>query len=195
MMYQYFILQSKKPIKKEREMLLSLLSEVVDVSYIDVDNEFITIVFENLLESSLEELSQVIIEEFFIEIRIYESTRFETISDLEKNIRKVKKMLKLITFDVDDSYLNEVDLLYFEISKPIDENYKKNILKKYADDVEMKNILKVFLECNQNTSEASKRLYLHRNTLIQKLDKFYEETGFNPRRFKDAMIIYKAIEN
>ncbi|NMA30857.1 MAG: PucR family transcriptional regulator, partial [Candidatus Methanofastidiosa archaeon] len=55
-------------------------------------------------------------------------------------------------------------------------------------------ILKVFFECNQNTSEASKRLYMHRNTLIQKLDKFYEETGFNPRRFKDAMIIYKAIE-
>ncbi|MGI6771784.1 MAG: PucR family transcriptional regulator [Acholeplasmataceae bacterium] len=194
-MYQYFILQSKKPIKKEREMLLSLLGEVVDVSYTDVDNEFITVVFENLLESSLQELSQVIIEEFFIEIRIYESIRFETIHDLERNIKKVKRMLKLITFDSDDSYLNEVDLLYFEISKPIDPSYKKNILKKYSDDTEMKNILKVFFECNQNTSEASKRLYMHRNTLIQKLDKFYEETGFNPRKFKDAMIIYKAIEN
>lgn len=194
-MYQYFILQSKKPIKKEREVLLSLLGEVVDVSYLDVDNEFITVVFENLLESSLQELSQVIIEEFFIEIRIYESIRFETIHDLERNIKKVKRMLKLITFDSDDSYLNEVDLLYFEISKPIDPSYKKNILKKYSDDTEMKNILKVFFECNQNTSEASKRLYMHRNTLIQKLDKFYEETGFNPRRFKDAMIIYKAIEN
>ena len=193
-MYQYFILQSKKPIKKEREMLLSLLGEVVDVSYLDVDNEFITVVFENLLESSLQELSQVIIEEFFIEIRIYESIRFETIHDLERNIKKVKRMLKLITFDSDDSYLNEVDLLYFEISKPIDSSYKKNILKKYSDDAEMKNILKVFFECNQNTSEASKRLYMHRNTLIQKLDKFYEETGFNPRKFKDAMIIYKAIE-
>lgn len=194
-MYQYFILQSKKPIKKEREMLLSLLGEVVDVSYLDVDNEFITVVFENLLESSLQELSQVIIEEFFIEIRIYESIRFETIHDLERNIKKVKRMLKLITFDSDDSYLNEVDLLYFEISKPIDSSYKKNILKKYSDDTEMKNILKVFFECNQNTSEASKRLYMHQNTLIQKLDKFYEETGFNPRKFKDAMIIYKAIEN
>lgn len=194
-MYQYFILQSKKPIKKEREVLLSLLGEVVDVSYLDVDNEFITVVFENLLESSLQELSQVIIEEFFIEIRIYESIRFETIHDLERNIKKVKRMLKLITFDSDDSYLNEVDLLYFEISKPIDSSYKKNILKKYSDDTEMKNILKVFFECNQNTSEASKRLYMHRNTLIQKLDKFYEETGFNPRKFKDAMIIYKAIEN
>jgi len=30
---------------------------------------------------------------------------------------------------------------------------------------------------------------MHRNTLIQRLDKFYEETGFNPRRFKDAMLI------
>lgn len=194
-MYQYFILQSKKPIKKEREMLLSLLSEVVDVSYIDIDNEFITVVFENLLESSLEELSQVIVEEFFIEIRIFESIRFNTIHDLEKNLKKVKKMLKSIIFDLQETYLNEIDLLYFEISKPIDLVCKKNILRKYYDDVDMKNILKVFFECNQNTSEASKRLYMHRNTLIQKLDKFYEETGFNPRRFKDAMIIYKALEN
>lgn len=194
-MYQYFILQSKKNIKKEKDMLLSLFSEVVDISYTNIDEEFIIVIFESLLESSLEELSKVIVEEFFIETRIYESTRFESISELDKNIKKVKKMLKLIKFNAEDTYLNEVDLLYFEISKPIDSYYKKNILKKYYHDQEMKNILKVFFECDQNTSEASKRLYIHRNTLIQKLDKFYEETGFNPRRFKDAMIIYKAIEN
>ncbi|MGI6787521.1 MAG: PucR family transcriptional regulator [Acholeplasmataceae bacterium] len=194
-MYQYFILQSKKPIKQQKEMLLSLLGEVVDANYIEIDNEFIVVIFESLLESSLQELSQVIVEEFFIEIRIFESNRFETINELEKDIKKVKKILKTIQFDINQTYLNEVDLLYFEISKPIDLNYKKSILKKYYHDHEMKNILKVFFECNQNTSEASKKLYIHRNTLIQKLDKFYEETGFNPRKFKDALIIYKAIEN
>ncbi|MGI6781547.1 MAG: helix-turn-helix domain-containing protein [Acholeplasmataceae bacterium] len=193
-MFQYFILQSKKPVKQQKEMLISLLREVVKVSYIDIDNEFIVVVFEEMLESPLPEIAQVITEEFFIEIRIYESTRFHTIHELEKNIKKVKKILKDLTFDINEIYLTEIDLLYFEISKPIEINYKKTILKKYYQDVEMKNILKVFFECNQNTSEASKRLYMHRNTLIQKLDKFYEETGFNPRKFKDAMIIYKAIE-
>lgn len=194
-MYQYFILQSKKSLKPQKDNLVSLFEDVVDVSYMDIENNFIIVVFQNLLETSLKELSQIITEEFFIEIRIFESRRFTTISELERSIKKSKHMLNVMTFNSAETYLNTTDLLYYEISKPLDFDYKKKILQTYLNNAEMKNILKVFFECNQNTSEASKRLYLHRNTLIQKLDKFYEETGFNPRKFKDAVIIYKAIEN
>ena len=194
-MYQYFILQSKKTIRSEMDMLISLFEEVVNIETIDFDNNQIIVVFENLLESSLQELSQTITQEFLIEIRIFESNRFQTYHELERNIKRVKKMLQIVPFDISTTYLNSADLLYFEISKPLDTDFKKLILQKYYGDFETKNILKVFFECNQNTSEASKRLYMHRNTLIQRLDKFYEETGFNPRRFKDAMLIYRAIEN
>lgn len=47
-----------------------------------------------------------------------------------------------------------------------------------------------FIECNMNTSAAAKRMYMHRNTLINKLDKFKEETGYDVRDFKDAYVIY-----
>ncbi|UKI48833.1 MAG: helix-turn-helix domain-containing protein [Clostridium sp.] len=33
-----------------------------------------------------------------------------------------------------------------------------------------------------NVSKASKMLYLHRNTLIYKLDRFYEITGYDIRK-------------
>lgn len=194
-MYQYFILQSKKNLKNEKDMLISLFNEVVNIEHLEIDNNQIVVIFSELLESSLRELSQIISEEFFIEIRIYKSKRFETLSHLERNLKKTKKLLLTIPFNPNTTYLNANDLLYFEITESLDVNYKHKILKKYYHDNEMKNILKVYFESNQNTTEAAKKLYLHRNTLIQRLDKFYEETGYNPRRFKDAVIIYRAIEN
>lgn len=194
-MYQYFILQSKKNLKNEKDMLISLFNEVVNIEHLEIDSNQIVVIFSELLESSLRELSQIISEEFFIEIRIYKSKRFETLSHLERNLKKTKKLLLTIPFNPNTTYLNANDLLYFEITESLDVDYKHKILQKYYHDNEMKNILKVYFESNQNTTEAAKKLYLHRNTLIQRLDKFYEETGYNPRRFKDAVIIYRAIEN
>ena len=43
-------------------------------------------------------------------------------------------------------------------------------------------------------SRAAKNLYLHRNTLIQRLEKFYVKTGFDCRRFVEAYIIYTLLK-
>jgi carbohydrate diacid regulator len=42
-------------------------------------------------------------------------------------------------------------------------------------------------------SKASKHLYVHRNTLIQRLDKLHQVTGFDVRVFQDAYLIYQLI--
>ena len=44
-----------------------------------------------------------------------------------------------------------------------------------------------FLENSLNTSETSRKLYLHRNTLIYRLDKIEKATGLNIRKFSDAI--------
>ena len=76
----------------------------------------------------------------------------------------------------------------------MNEETKKNVLKDVYYDHELINIIRVFLECNMNTSKAADVLYMHRNTLINKLDKFIEITGYDIRYFRDAVIIYSIIE-
>lgn len=49
--------------------------------------------------------------------------------------------------------------------------------------------LDVFLSHNLNASETSRALFIHRNTLLYRLDKWKEETGLDPRRFDDAFMI------
>jgi len=47
--------------------------------------------------------------------------------------------------------------------------------------------LKVFFDCNLNISETSRVLFIHRNTLLYRLDKIYKLTKRDPRIFSEAM--------
>jgi len=56
------------------------------------------------------------------------------------------------------------------------------------DDPIMTGTAEEFLLCSLNIAEACRKLYLHRNTLLYRLDKIQELTGLDIRVFSDAMI-------
>jgi carbohydrate diacid regulator len=51
---------------------------------------------------------------------------------------------------------------------------------------EMLRTVGVFMECSLNLSEAARLLFIHRNTLVYRLDKLQAATGLDLRRFDDA---------
>ncbi len=53
--------------------------------------------------------------------------------------------------------------------------------------------LETFFQMNCNVSETAKRLYVHRNTLIYRLDKVKQETGLDVRNFGDAVLMRLAV--
>ena len=54
-------------------------------------------------------------------------------------------------------------------------------------DGEMVATAKEFLHTSLNVSETSRNLYMHRNTLMYRLDKIERATGLDIRKFQDAM--------
>ncbi|OQB13616.1 MAG: Carbohydrate diacid regulator [Firmicutes bacterium ADurb.Bin193] len=50
-----------------------------------------------------------------------------------------------------------------------------------------------FFENNLNVSEASRQLFVHRNTLVYRLDKIYKLTGLDLRKFDDAIVFKVAM--
>lgn len=65
---------------------------------------------------------------------------------------------------------------------------KAHEVKRSLDD-ETVEIALEFFKHNLNISETAKCCYLHRNTLIYKLDKIQKETGFNMRNFHEAVAL------
>lgn len=55
-------------------------------------------------------------------------------------------------------------------------------------DDETLNTIEEFMKCNLNISDAAKSLYIHRNTLIYRLDKISKDTGYDIRNFKEATV-------
>ncbi|MDK7753641.1 CdaR family transcriptional regulator [Staphylococcus ureilyticus] len=86
--------------------------------------------------------------------------------------------------------IEEKTLLY-QIDKNIRERFKKRILS----DVGQQSIdtLKSFFENDLNITQTAKKLYIHRNTLLYRLEKCEKETGLNPKKYSDAVKLQIAI--
>jgi carbohydrate diacid regulator len=63
----------------------------------------------------------------------------------------------------------------------------ENMTREIFSDEEIMHTAEQFLQNSLNISETARLLYLHRNTLIYRLDKLEKETGLNIRKFSDAM--------
>lgn len=46
-------------------------------------------------------------------------------------------------------------------------------------------IILALADSNMSISEASKKVFLHRNTVVYRMEKIYMDTGLNPRNFHD----------
>lgn len=54
-------------------------------------------------------------------------------------------------------------------------------------------LLQVYYEEDMSLTETGRRLFLHKNTLQYQLNKIHRDTGYNPRRFCDAAVLYLGL--
>lgn len=74
-----------------------------------------------------------------------------------------------------------------EYSYELKEEYK-DIFKGFNH--ELIHTLEEILRCDLSLTKAAKNLYIHRNTLMYRIDKIKKETGFDIRSFKEATFLY-----
>ncbi|MDO3677275.1 PucR family transcriptional regulator [Paenibacillus ehimensis] len=74
-------------------------------------------------------------------------------------------------------------------------SFLEQVLKRLdvAFDAETMTTLEQFFQLDCNVSETAKKLYIHRNTLLYRLDKFKQETGLDVRTFNNAVLVKIAM--
>ncbi|MBU8768003.1 PucR family transcriptional regulator [Cytobacillus oceanisediminis] len=81
------------------------------------------------------------------------------------------------------------------VTGSMDAILKKSLLSRLSllqEDSELLHTIKVFLQNSSNVSLTAKKLYVHRNTLQYRLDKFTEKTGLQLKDFNSALTVYLA---
>ena len=102
-------------------------------------------------------------------------------------------------FNLPDYIYIYSELLAERIIKLVPKKYVGNLVSGWLNesiesllDEEMIKTIEVFFKSNLNISDSARTLYIHRNTLIYRLDKVQKTTGLDIRKFEDA-VIFKLI--
>ena len=86
--------------------------------------------------------------------------------------------------------------IIYQLPTPLCEQFLREVFKRGSIDTldhETLFTIQKFFENNLNVSETSRKLFVHRNTLVYRLEKIKKLTGLDLREFDDAIVFKVAL--
>ncbi len=174
------------------------------------NSDFVTAVTENSVvivtcledkneEEDIEAKAEVILDGFQDPLRDRVRISYGSIVTELKEVSKSYKEA-IMAMEIGEIFFKErqivayselgIGRLVYQLPIPLCKMFIKEIFKdKRPDDFddEMLATINKFFENSLNVSETSRQLYIHRNTLVYRLDKLQKFTGLDLRTFEDAI--------
>lgn len=151
-----------------------------------------------LSKEELVAMLQTLESDFYTKIEIFLGSFHLVDKELASHYEMEKKYyLKAKNLIQNQKMVVLADLLPLLFLEGIAEEEKKwfttQLLGETLLDKELIGTVKTYIECNSNASLAAKRLYIHRNSLQYRIDKFIDKTGLDVRTFNHALPAYLLI--
>ena len=139
--------------------------------------------------------------EFYTRVNIGVGTVVDNVRNLAVSFREAQIALEVgKVFDTDKSIISYENLgiarLIYHLPTNLCETFLKEVFKKGSIeslDQETLFTIQKFFENNLNVSETSRKLFVHRNTLVYRLEKIKKLTGLDLREFDHAIIFKIAL--
>lgn len=153
----------------------------------------------------LEKLARSIVDtlhtEYYINSLIGIGTIGVGVKELPRSFKEAQIALEVgKVFDTEKTIVTYENLgiarLIYQLPTTLCETFLREIFKKGSIvglDHETLFTIQKFFENNLNVSETSRRLFVHRNTLVYRLEKIKKLTGLDLREFDDAIVFKVAL--
>ncbi len=190
------------------EMLKSLFSPQTGDFVTAVDERNIIIIKQ--LESgsrsqSVEEICRTIVDmiraEAMIKVKVAYGNKVDELKDVSKSYKEAKMALevgKIFYADKDVISYSTLGIgrLIYQLPVSLCKMFIKEIFgQEIPDNLDEETLITVnmFMENNLNVSETARKLFVHRNTLLYRLEKLQKSTGLDIRVFEDALTLKIAL--
>ena len=153
------------------------------------------------LEKIAENMYTLLKEDGEEDVLIAYGTVVNDIKEVSKSYKEAK-----LALDVGKIFFSErsviaysalgIGRLIYQLPIPLCKMFIREIFEwKSPDDFDEETLTTInkFFENNLNVSETSRQLYIHRNTLVYRLDKLQKSTGLDLRVFEDAITFKIAL--
>ena len=123
------------------------------------------------------------------------------IKDLAHSFKEAQVALEVgKVFDTEKSIISYENLgiarLIYQLPTTLCDMFLKEVFKRGSIDSldqETRFTIQKFFENDLNVSETSRKLFVHRNTLVYRLEKIKKLTGLDLREFDDAIVFKVAL--
>ncbi len=153
----------------------------------------------------LEQTGRVILDtlnsEAMSRVNIAYGTIVTSIKDVSRSYKEAKMALDVGKIFFSDQRIVAyaklgIGRLIYQLPPTLCRMYIKEVFENCSPDElddELLSTVNVFFDENLNVSETSRQMFVHRNTLVYRLDKFKEKTGLDLRNFDDAVTFKIAL--
>ena len=171
----------------------------------ETDIALIKEVRPNVESKDLEKLAQSICDtlstEFYCKVIVGIGTCITGIKELARSFKEAQVALEVgKVFDNERSIVNYDNLgiarLIYQLPTTLCEMFLREVFRKGSiDNLDQETLFTIqkFFENNLNVSETSRKLFVHRNTLVYRLEKIKKLTGLDLREFDDAIVFKVAL--
>lgn len=153
------------------------------------------------LEKLARSISDTLSSEFYTRVNVGIGTVVTGIKDLARSFKEAQIALEVgKVFDTDKVIVSYDNLgiarLIYHLPTTLCETFLQEVFKKGSIeslDHETLFTIQRFFENNLNVSETSRKLFVHRNTLVYRLEKIKKLTGLDLREFDHAIVFKIAL--
>lgn len=153
------------------------------------------------LEKLARSISDTLSGEFYTRVNVGIGTAVVGVKDLARSFKEAQIALEVgKVFDTDKSIVSYDNLgiarLIYHLPTTLCETFLQEVFKKNSIeslDHETLFTIQKFFENSLNVSETSRKLFVHRNTLVYRLEKIKKLTGLDLREFDHAIIFKIAL--
>lgn len=139
--------------------------------------------------------------EFYTRATVGIGTPVTGIKDLARSFKEAQVALEVgKVFDTDEAIVSYDNLgiarLIYQLPTTLCETFLKEVFKQGSiDSLDQETLFTIhrFFENNLNVSETSRKLFVHRNTLVYRLEKIKKLTGLDLREFDHAIVFKIAL--
>ena len=190
------------------DILQNLFPEKGKNFIINIDERYLALVREvkeGTDSKDLEKIAKSIVDTLYTEalVKVYIGigSVCENIRDLALSYKEAQVALEVgKVFDIEKQIINYENLgigrLIYQLPTTLCELFLSEVFKKETLDVlDQETILTIqkFFKHNLNVSETARELFVHRNTLVYRLDKIEKVTGLDLREFDQAVTFKVAM--
>ncbi|WP_163537150.1 helix-turn-helix domain-containing protein [Gracilibacillus sp. YIM 98692] len=142
------------------------------------------------------EIIEVLTTDFYMDTHLFVGPTLYDIKQASRYYQWIKKCYAL-TKKRNYAVIHYIEaipyLLLHDITDAEQKMIVEPILHHVQGDEELLKTIQVFLESNSNTTLAAKKMYMHRNSLQYRVDKFIEKTGIDVKKFDGSIAVYLCL--